>query len=286
MAIMLNNIKVALPQCGVSQADIIYEVNAEGGITRMLAVFQDPSQVGDIGTVRSTRPYYLQLALGLDAILLHAGGSPAAYSDIKTLGVTNLDCLTGGLEGSLYWRDQYRRQHAGFEHSVFTSGEKITQLLPTYSIRRQHEEGYSNGLSFVEDGTPENGRPADKVTVVFSPYKTGVFTYDPDTRLYFIQEYGTPYIDGNTKEQVGVTNVLVLFTDESVLDSSGRLSVRLTGTGKGYFICGGSACDINWSKASAKEPFSYTLTDGTPLQFERGTTYVNIIQNGNTVTIE
>ena len=38
VAIMLNNLKEALPQMGQSQADIIYEVPAEGGITRMLGV--------------------------------------------------------------------------------------------------------------------------------------------------------------------------------------------------------------------------------------------------------
>ena len=37
---MLNNLKKAQPQLGNSQADIIYEVPAEGGITRMLAVYQ------------------------------------------------------------------------------------------------------------------------------------------------------------------------------------------------------------------------------------------------------
>ena len=56
IAIMLNNLKAALPQHGVSQADIIYEIPAEGGITRMLAVFQSVDGVGAIGSGRSARP--------------------------------------------------------------------------------------------------------------------------------------------------------------------------------------------------------------------------------------
>jgi hypothetical protein len=86
VAVMLNNLKAAMPQYGVSSADIIYEVPAEGGITRMLAVFQSMEGVGRIGSVRSARPYFLDLAQGLDAIFLHAGGSEQAYSDIKTRG--------------------------------------------------------------------------------------------------------------------------------------------------------------------------------------------------------
>ena len=62
VAIMLNNIKAAMPQQGNSQADIIYEVLAEGGITRMMALYQQPANVGIIGSVRSARLYYFQLA--------------------------------------------------------------------------------------------------------------------------------------------------------------------------------------------------------------------------------
>lgn len=61
---MLHNLKEALPQLGQSSADIIYEVPAEGGITRMLGVYQSLDGVGTIGSIRSARPYYLELALG------------------------------------------------------------------------------------------------------------------------------------------------------------------------------------------------------------------------------
>ena len=84
VAVMLNNLKKAQPQLGNSQADIIYEVPAEGGITRMLAVYQSLEDVGSIGSIRSARPYYIELALGHDALYVHAGGSPEAYADLKS----------------------------------------------------------------------------------------------------------------------------------------------------------------------------------------------------------
>ena len=73
VAVMLNNLEQALPQQGQSQADLIYEVVAEGGITRMLGVFQSVEDVDMIGSIRSTRPYYIELALGHDALFIHAG---------------------------------------------------------------------------------------------------------------------------------------------------------------------------------------------------------------------
>lgn len=286
-AVMLNNLKKALPQAGVSQADIIYEVCAEGGITRMLGVFQSVEDVGEIGTVRSARDYYVSLAAGHDALFLHAGGSPRAYEVIKSWGIAAFDCVNGPYEGTLYWRDPERRRSAGMEHSVLTSGETISALMPTYRARLDHKEGYVYPMSFTQDAVPENGREANIVTVKFSTYKTGVFTYDPEIGRYLVSEYGQPYIDANTGEQVSVTNVLVLFTDKSIIpgDEAGRLSVRTTGTGSGYFACGGQAVEIRWSKPDVHSPLTYTTLDGEELLFGVGPSYVNIVGAKDPVSI-
>ena len=58
-AIMINNIKEGLPQSGVSQAEMIYEAQVEGGITRLMALFQDVDHVEKIGSIRSARHYYI-----------------------------------------------------------------------------------------------------------------------------------------------------------------------------------------------------------------------------------
>ena len=85
-ACMINNIIYAQPQVGTSKAAWIYEVEAEGGITRMIAVFSDMDDIPNMGSIRSVRPYYLSIARSYDAILVHAGGSEAAYSDLASSG--------------------------------------------------------------------------------------------------------------------------------------------------------------------------------------------------------
>lgn len=289
IAIMLNNLKKALPQLGVSQADIIYEAPAEGGITRMMGVFQSVDGVGEIGSVRSARDYYVSLALGHDAIFLHAGGSPQAYSAIQNWGVTALDCVNGPYEGTLYWRDQERRKNMGLEHSVLTSGETILELLPTYKrVTLEHKEGYTYPVAFLDEGEKLQGEPAQSLEVVFSTYKTGVFTYDPKTGLYLVSEYGEPYVDGNTGEQVSVKNVLVLFTKVSAIagDTAGRQSVKITGSGEGLLLCDGVKQDITWSKESNSAPLVYTGADGQPVEFGVGSSYVNIVSTSASVTIQ
>ena len=126
VAVMLNNLKKAQPQLGNAQADIIYEVPAEGGITRMLAVYQTLDGIGTLGSIRSSRPYYIELALGHDALYVHAGGSPEAYQDLKSWKVNNIDGVNGSAsQSAVFWRDQERRKTMDYEHTLVTSGEKI-----------------------------------------------------------------------------------------------------------------------------------------------------------------
>lgn len=282
VAVMLNNLKAALPQVGQSEADIIYECLAEGGITRMLGVYQSVEDVGMIGSVRSARPYYLELALGHDALYVHAGGSDDAYAKLRSWGVDHFDAVRGPYEGNspganMMWRDANRRKNNGLEHSVVATGESIETYIPE-SVRRDHEEGYRYAQEFAEDGTPAGGEDANVVHVPFSTYKTGVFTYEAQSGVYLVEEYGNPYVDGNTDEQVGVTNVIAIRTAcNATGDSLGHITVNLTSGGDGWYACGGKLIPIQWSKEDRNSPFVYTTVDGTPLVLGQGKSYVSII---------
>ena len=291
VAVMLNNLEQALPQLGQSQADIIYEVVAEGGITRMLGVYQSVEDVDMIGSIRSARPYYIELALGHDALFIHAGGSEQAYSDLRNWNVDHFDAVRGPYmgkspESNMMWRDADRRKENGYEHSVVATGVSILANLPE-DLRLEHEEGYESGLNFADDGTPSGGSPASVVTVPFSNYKTGIFVYDEDRKVYLVEEYGSPYVDGNTGAQVAVTNVIVVQTRcRYTGDSLGHMDVDVVGEGEGWFACGGRAVPIRWSKPDRESPLTYTTQDGAPLVLGRGHTYVNIVPTDAAVTME
>lgn len=279
IAVMLNNIKAAQPQLGVSQADIIYEIPAEGGITRIMGVYQTLEGVETLGSVRSARPYYLEAALGHDALFVHAGGSNDAYEKIAAWGVANMDGVNGGSDAAIFWRDQERKSTMGYEHSLVTSAEKIRQYLSTGVFRTEHKDSYQYTQQFAEDGTPAGGAAAEQITLRFSAYKTGTFDYDAENGVYSVSQYGKPHTDGVNGQQVTAVNVLVLETAISPIpgDTEGRLNVTMTGTGKGTFFCGGKAVEIKWSKPERSSPFTYTLTDGTPLVLGQGVSYVCII---------
>lgn len=287
VAVMFNNLKEAQPQLGVSRADIIYEIPAEGGITRMLGVYQSMDGIGTLGSIRSARPYYLEAALGHDALLVHAGGSPDAYDKISAWDVDNMDGVRGGSDSQIFWRDQERRKTMDYEHTLVTSGENIQEYLAGGRYRTEHKDGYTYTQTFAEDGTPVNGTAAENFKLYFTSYKTGVFEYNAETRKYMISQYGSAYVDGGSGDQVSATNVLVLETDISTIpgDKEGRLTVRMTGSGEGTYFCGGKCIPINWSKADRNSQFVYTLTDGTPLTMETGNVYV-CISDPDTARIE
>ncbi|MCL2369039.1 MAG: DUF3048 domain-containing protein [Oscillospiraceae bacterium] len=280
-AILLNNLQLALPQDGLSRADIIYELPVEGGITRILAVFQDIEDVGVIGPVRSVRDYFVDIVQAHDAIFVFAGGSPAGYEAARSRGVPHIDGVLGA--GREFFRDQARANRAGFEHSLMTSSELLLANIGSYNFRMEHQDGFDAGLVFAYDAAPVDGQAAHEVTVRFSNVKTGIFTFDEETGLYRVSQFSNPHIDGATGEQLQVRNVLVLYATFWVADNYGRLGVNLTLGGEGYFISGGYMVPIRWTKGSHSEPFRYTLLDGTPLELAVGQTYVNIV---NVVTGE
>lgn len=286
IAIMLNNLKAAQPQLGISQADIVYEVPVEGGITRMLCVYQSVEDVGTLGSVRSARPYYIELALGHDAIFVHAGGSQEAYSDLRAWGVDHMDGVRGTDDAQIFWRDAERRKDNGYEHSLVTSGEKILEYLAKGKIATEHGGGWQYDQLFTEDGTPAEGEAAEHIQVRFSNYKTGTFDYDAASGKYLAGQYGKEHVDGSTGDQVSATNVLVLKTSTVVLDDEGRLRVQTTGEGEGLYFCGGRTVPIRWSREDRDSAFAYTLEDGaTPLALGQGNSYVCII-NPKTSTVE
>ena len=287
-AVMINNIREAQPQCGVKDADIIYEVLAEGGVTRMMAIFSDIRKAEHLGSVRSIRPYYIDISLAYGAVTCHAGGSDDAYRRIRNDKIENIDGVRGTYPMTVFSRDQARIASGyAVEHTLFTEGENLYKCAETLNYDLTLPAGYDNGLRFSEDGTPENGEVAETVKVVFNSGKATTLNYHEDTGIYTAKQYGGSYDDGNTKEPVTFRNVLAIWAPTRVLDNYGRLQINLIGSGEGYFACGGQYVNIKWSRDSVKDCFHYYLADGSEVQLGEGTTYIAVLSNGqSSITLE
>jgi hypothetical protein len=280
LAIVLSNEPAALPMNGVSQADIIYEYLVEGGLTRMMAVFQDFTDVQMVGSIRSARQYTVEIAESHGALFLHAGGSPQAMAEIRNRGITNFDEVHG-TRRNIFFRDRNRINDRRLEnlHSLVTTNERIALRFPEYNINTEHNTGYEQGFIFANDATPTGGSPATEATIKYSSVKSSTFTFDEADNVYILNQYNKDFIDANNNARVGFTNVIVMKTSVSSIpgDDAGRQNIVTVGDGDGYFINGGRYIEIKWSRADKDLPFVYTNLDGTPLEFGRGATFIGII---------
>ncbi|MDE6851384.1 MAG: DUF3048 domain-containing protein [Lachnospiraceae bacterium] len=274
-AVMINNIEYAFKhQKGTSKADIIYEALAEGGITRMMAIYQDPSKVKVIGSVRSARHYYVQFAKEWNAIYCHFGHTKYATKKIETLKVNNLSGLSA--IGSLVYE---RDRSISAPHNVFTSGKKLqTGAKQLKYSRKQKQDKMAEHFNFYEEDTDlENGNKAKNITLPFSTYSTCMLKYNAKKRAYFKYEYGQKHMDLYYKKQLSFKNVIVQLVDESNIDHNGYQTMKLSNhSGKGYYITNGKVQKITWERKESGNQMVYETGNGNVLTINPGKTYIAV----------
>ena len=291
-AAVINNSARALPQSGIASADIVYEVLAEGDVTRLVGIFQ--SYVPEkLGPMRSARDYFIDFAFNHDAVFLHHGASPGGYSRIWTLGATNLDGMA--LEGSVFWRDRtypdwaFNTGQRPLEHSSFTGSERLFAHLENRGIRDYWQEDGAFGFNFgasCPHSNNEAGGQAYVITIPFSQLYFRRFVFDPETGLYLAENRHGAHLDAETGEQVAVGNVLIQLTNMRVVDGVGRRTVDTVGEGAGYLVSGGRYQPVRWAKDSHTSPARWYFQDGTPLVMRPGRVWICVFQANGNVTFE
>lgn len=171
---------------------------------------------------------------------------------------------------------------------MFTTGKGMAEAIASSNVRKELRENFMLGWLFNEAANIRNGDAAQTITIKFSSYKTGVFTYDIQKGRYLVSQYGKPYIDGETGEQIERDNVLGLYAEIGMIkgDKYGRLYADLVGEGEGFYAHGGVSQPIRWSKKSFDDPFVFTNMDDSPLVMRPGQSYINIVALGTSVIME
>lgn len=281
----VSNMQENLPHVGVIHADVLVEtfVN-KNNIIRCLALFSDISSVEAIGSTRSTRPIFNQLAQHYDLILSHAGGSEQALNDAANRGVEhfNIDAWEVASQGTSYRDTEYNRT---YENTLFGVGSGIKAYAEAQGYPTSLERDY--GLTFTEDGTPANGEDAGKISLTFTygeAKKETVVTYDAQADKYVYNQYGQVMTDQITGETEMFTNVLIM--NANITTDGIYFVADFNAGGTGYYANGGKIIPINWTCAGDKEPFVFTTQDGTPLDVGVGNTYIAICTPESPVTYE
>lgn len=283
LAVMVDNVRAALPQRGLMQADIVYEMVTESGITRLMAVYADYTKMPEVGPVRSARDQHVQLAFPLDALYLHVGGSTYANEMLSLYHYEDKSINGRNAPGALEL-DADRNALSAIEHCWFTNGALFTQAAETYKLDTALP-AVRPAFQFVPYDAPPRvltGGDALGVEVRFSGYTTCTLVYNAETRRYEKSQFGAPQMDENTGQQLAFDNVLVLFTDVTKYPDGVLANVRYAFGGVGVYCSGGRYEKVRWMKGAPEEPLRIVSTDGTetPVALNPGTTYVAIADLG------
>jgi hypothetical protein len=265
---MINNHPKARPQSGLHKADVVYELLAEGDVTRFLAVFQSEKPV-NMGPVRSARDYYIDLAKGLDALFIAHGYSEEARELLESDFVDNLNGMI--YDGTLFKRASFRDA----PHNSYITYENV--------IKGAKEKNYSMNQSppefqFLseEDSKSVTGDEANSVMISYSA--SGVFnsTYEYDESIGKYKRYsdGEQTIDYETKDPILVDNLFIIETTHQVIDDAAHKEIDLQSGGSGYLLQKGKVMEVEWKNDNG---LIVPIRDGEVVPFVQGKTWVNVV---------
>ncbi|MDO5401568.1 MAG: DUF3048 domain-containing protein [Eubacteriales bacterium] len=282
----ISNIPDALPHVGVVKADILMEMFVNNSIIRCLALFSDLSDVDAIGSTRSTRLMFNDIAQHYDAILSHANGSSLVRKDFTERGIDNinLDNWEIAQTGASYRDTEYKYG----EHNLFGVGPGIMAYAESQGMRMTSDPDKDYGLRFTEDGTPADGEAASQVNINITygnAHKETVMVYNEELGKYVYNQYGKEMHDQITDEVEAFENVLVMYADISVETTRNMYhQADFLAGGEGYFACGGKIIPITWTCDAEDEPFRFFTQSGDPLYLGQGNTYIAIAHPDSEVT--
>ncbi len=285
IGIVVENTPDARPQWGMSTPDIIMEYEVEGGITRMLWLYANPSRIPSrVGPIRSVRHDVAEIVYGYDLLLIHCGGSSQAYSFIKN--TPSFKKIDGMSYDKCFVRDQTR--NVASEHRLCLLGEKVPNAIYNYKFDMTIDPAKTQPFLFKEPGEPctTAGGVCKDIKLSFSSNYNYEFAYDEASLLYKCDINGRQRVD-DSGIQCAFTNVIILYTDMvSLQTEKGHQDLLLENGGRGLYLSGGTCEEITWSKPTPYDMLKMYGSDGTELKLNCGRSYIGLVrstQSGKTV---
>lgn len=289
LAVMVENTRPARPQSGFDQAEVVFEVHVEGGVTRYMLLF-GCTDADVVGPVRSTRQVFASWAHSVHAFLGHAWAKPSGYDTLKRLKVRNIDGVRLNGIRTPYFRLDSRRK----PHNLYTSTAELR--------RAAADRGYESRALEATLFTFKAPSPASPPTHPWIGLDfNGItyfshFVYEPAVNRYRRYLAGGEHDAGSTPTErpkssrlngaahtadsvrpIEVDNLLVLFMRERVVAEGGVLEVGTVGEGDAVLFRDGLRIDGRWRRERESEAYSFVAADGTPLELNRGRTWIGVL---------
>lgn len=293
ITVMIPNTKTA-SQYGISNADVLYECNVEGSITRLMALFQDWSDYDRIGNVRSCRDYYVYWSFEWDAFYIHFGGPFYIDEVINRSDTDDID----GLSSSNFWRADDAKNSTDNAY-VDTKGILADIDKLGYDLNYRSNYADENHYIFAPYDAPNT---LDQYSDAITANKVDMSPTYPVTNCYFIYNEETgmydrfqhlsgasdgPHIDQANGKQLSFKNILIQNTYYEVRDQKGYLAFQcIDNTRDGWFFTNGKGIHVNWVKNSDYGATRYYDDAGNEIQLNTGKTMVCIVEDGDSFLVD
>ncbi len=268
LMVKVDNHPRARPQTGLDQADMVFDLRAEG-VTRFAAVFQ--SSVPDpVGPVRSSRTSDFDLLLGFDRPLYaSSGGNANVAAGFRRLPIIEVTNLTR--------REYFRNGGRPPPHNLFVNASDLYALAPDDIAS---PEPWFQFDRLNRDLPDEAQSIAGPVTVNFRGSPVVTHTWDATVGGWQRTQDGNPHVTSDG-DQLAPENVVIMVTDYSASSADPRSpEVRSTGSGDVAVLTAGHVIVGRWQRDKATEPLTLVDSSGDEILLTLGRTWILMPEQG------
>ena len=289
IAVMIPNNSPAMPQYGISRASIIYEAPVEGRITRLMAVFEDFDDLDRIGPVRSSRDYFVYVAMGYEAIYCNWGlARPYVEELINRDTVQNISASVQGIynpANNAFGRVSRPGYADEFRGYLFIEG--MLEDAERLGYDWEYDDAYVPPFTFAAEGVKaqENYEDMEDAVTIYPGGTEGnkggygaynpFFEYEEKDGLYYRYQNGEKQIDELDGSQLAVANVVFQYCHGEVRDDHDYLAFGVHGEGDAIVFTGGKVIKGTWERYDGDAtPAKFFDEDGEEIIFNQGKTWI------------
>lgn len=266
--VMIENSISARPQSGLKDAGVVFEAIAEYGITRFMALYQE-AEPGNIGPIRSVRPYYLDWVMPFDASIAHVGGSPDALQRIKDIGTKDLD--------QFHNAGAFHRINSRYApHNMYSNMGKLMAANTARGFVKSEFTGFERKAKEQPAKTPT----AKSIDLAISSHSYNVhYDYDAENNTYHRSMGGQAHIDMETKAVLQPKVVVALVMSYGLMPNGLHSQYGTTGAGLAYYFQDGQVTTGSWKKQDHLSQFVFADDGGTPIKLNPGQTWITVLDD-------
>lgn len=269
IAVKIENNPVAYPLSGLEEAEIVYEEQVEGGMTRFMAVYHC-TDVTQAGPVRSARIVDPAIVAPVTRILAAAGGNDAVRAELDEFEIVHIDEPSAGAA-----MQRVDRPGITFEHTLYGN---------TKALRKLGAKEFSDAPpALFEFGDLQGkSRKAKNVTINFG---SSTIEYEWKSGKWWRSDGGQPLMSSDG-DQISVDNVLVehhiVNLSDTLGDVLGTASPEIedvTGSGKAYLFRDGRVVVGRWVRDAVEDPVRFETKSGDAMVLTPGNTWIELVPN-------